>query len=382
MTTFLSAGLVAAQQPQSQQPGHQVNPDGSITFRYDAPAAAKVELKLDLFAAPLPLQRSPDGEWQLTTPPLPPNIYAYSFLVDSEPRLDPTNADVRPNYVYLDNNVTVPGHPPMPWELNDIPHGRVDTHIYTTKVANNLPANQSAYLVYTPPGSDAHRKSGYPVLYLLHGWSDRETGWVSVGKANLILDSLIDSGKAVPMIVVMPLGYGDLDFVTHGFSAWDDAARVDANVALFSKTLLTEVLPAVERDYNVASDRSHRAIAGLSMGGLESLTIGLNHPRQFSYVGAFSAALFHERFAAHFPGLATHDDTKNPGLNLLWVACGSADSLIQQNNSFTAWARTEGLNVTSVETSGAHTWLTWRENLLRFAPLLFHNEGAAAKAID
>jgi len=372
MTTLFSASLAGAQHA-SQAPGHRVNPDGSITFQYSAPAATKVELNLDFYIKPLPLQRAADGQWAITTPPLPPEIYAYSFLVDSVQRLDPTNSDVRSNYVYLDSNVIVPGPHSMPWELTEIPHGRVDTHVYTTTAARNLPANQSTYLVYTPPGYDPNRKEGYPTLYLLHGWSDRVTGWVDVGKANLILDTLIGSGKAVPMIVVMPLGYGDLNFVSHGFSAWDDSARVDANVALFSKALLTEVLPAVGRDYNVAENRNDRAIAGLSMGGLESLTIGLNHPEQFAYVGGFSAALFHERFDEHFPTLAARNAASDPGLHLLWVACGTADPLIEQNRGFIQWAKTKGLGVTSIETSGAHTWLTWRENLLNFAPLLFRN---------
>ena len=364
LVTLLAASFTAfAQQPST----HQVNPDGSITFRYEDRSATTVGVKTDAFAQPLALTRGEDGLWAVTTPVLEPEIYSYVFVVDGTDKLDPTNTDTRPNYVSLSNNVTVPGNPPAPWELTAIPHGRVDHYYYTTHVVKNLPENQSAYVVYTPPGYDAKHKGGYPVLYLLHGWSDPETGWTGVGHADLILDSLIDSGKAVPMIVVMPLGYGNLDFVKHGGGVWDDAAKVDENVSLYSQALETEVMPAVEHEYNIAKDRRSHAIAGLSMGGLESLTIGLNHTDQFAYVVGLSSALEGRHFEEHIPGL----DAKKANLSLLWVACGTSDKLITPNREFVSWAKGKGLEVTAVETTGAHTWLTWRDNLTHFAPLLF-----------
>ena len=365
--TLIAASVTAlAQQPST----HQVNPDDSITFRYDDRSATTVSVRMDAFAEPLPLTRGEDGLWAVTTPVLEPEIYSYVFVVDGKTKLDPTNADTRANYVSLSNNVTVPGNPPAPWELAAIPHGRVDHHIYTTHAVKNLPENQSAYVVYTPPGYDAKRKGGYPVLYLLHGWSDYETGWTGVGHADFILDSLIDSGKAVPMIVVMPLGYGNLDFVTHPDGVWDDDAKVDENVALFSQALETEVIPAVEHEYNIAHDRKNHAIAGLSMGGLESLTVGLNHTGQFAYVIGLSSALEGRHFEEHIPGL----DAKKANLSLLWVACGTRDKLITPNREFVSWAKEKGVEVTTVETTGAHSWLTWRDNLIHFAPLLFRSK--------
>jgi enterochelin esterase-like enzyme len=367
LVTLLAASVTAfAQQPST----HQVNPDGSITFRYDDRSATKVALTIDAFPKPLPLTRDENGLWSVTTAVLPPEIYGYTFVVDGTPKLDPANSNVRPNYVSFSNNVTVPSTPPAPWELTAIPHGRVDHHIYTTHIVKNLPENQNAYVVYTPPGYDAKRKGGYPVLYLLHGWSDTETGWTAVGHADLILDSLIASGKAVPMIVVMPLGYGDLSFVNSGFSVWNDSAKVDENLSLYSQALEAEVIPAVEHEYNVAAGRNHHAIAGLSMGGLESLTIGLNHPDQFAYVGGMSSALEGRHFSEHIPDL----DAKKANLSLLWVACGTTDHLIAPNREFISWAKTKGFDVTTVETPGAHTWLTWRDNLSNFAPLLFRSK--------
>ena len=147
LVTLLAASITAfAQQPST----HQVNPDGSITFRYDDRSATTVAVRTDAFAEPLPLTRGENGLWSVTTPVLEPEIYSYVFVVDGTMKLDPTNNDTRPNYVSPSNNVTVPGNPPAPWELTAIPHGRVDHHYYTTHVVKNLPQNQSAYVVYTP----------------------------------------------------------------------------------------------------------------------------------------------------------------------------------------------------------------------------------------
>ena len=366
----LTASLAAQTVPPKSLLSHEVNADSSITFRYAASGATKVELNLDFYKKPLAMTRDDSGVWSVTTPVLPPEIYAYSFIVDGVHDPDPLNTQVVPNLLGLSDNVTVAGSTPQPWEATDIPHGHLDHFYYTTHISQHLPGDQSGYVVYTPPHYDSHHKGGYPVLYLLHGWSDSEVAWAAVGRANFILDSMIDSGKAVPMIVVMPLGYGDFSFVQSGHAVWDDPIKVDNNVNLFEKTMEGEIMPAVEHDYNVARGRENRAIIGLSMGGLESLTIGLHHTDQFAWVGGMSSAIHHEHFEDHFPGL----DPKTANLRLLWVACGVEDDLITSNRAFTAWAKGTGFEVTAVETPGAHTWLVWRDNLLHFAPLLFRNK--------
>ncbi len=326
-----------------------------------------MEVHVDVLPESLEMTLGTDGLWSVTTPPLPPEIYSYSFNIDGHPIVDPTNTQVVRNLLSINNHVTVPGDPPAPWELTDIPHGRLDHVLYTTHIAKHLPADQEPYIVYTPPGYDAKHKGGYPVLYLLHGWSDDEYGWTAVGRAQYILDNLIDTGRAVPMIVVMPLGYGDYDFVNHGFGVWDEVAQQDANTALFSQMLLTEIMPAVDHSYNVAKGRENRAIIGLSMGGLESLTIGLNHTDTFAWVGGMSSAVFSEQFDRRIPSL----DAAHANLRLLWVACGKADKLYPHVQDFDAWAKAKGLNPVAVETPLGHVWPTWRENLLSFAPLLF-----------
>jgi enterochelin esterase-like enzyme len=349
---------------------HEVNADNTITFRYKAPQATRASLSIDAFPKPLAMTLEADGVWSVTTPVLPAEYYQYHFTVNGLSRTDPLNPDTVRNVLSPGNFVLLPGHPAAVWELSAVPHGRVDHHLYTTHIAKNLPENQEAYVVYTPPGYDAKRKGGYPVLYLLHGWSDTEYAWTEGGHAHYILDKLLADGKIVPMVVVMPLGYGDYDFVTNGFKVWSEQGHVTENVDLYGKMLLTEIVPAVEEEYNVSHDRTQHAIAGLSMGGLESLTIGLNHSDDFAWVGGMSAAVFNadeKLFAAYVPKL----DAKKANLKLLWIACGRTDGLIKGNREFVAYVKEKGFTPVAVETEGAHTWLTWRDNLVTLAPLLF-----------
>ena len=230
------------------------------------------------------MRKDDQGIWRITTPPLPPDYYIYTLVADGVDLLDPSNHDPVPNLVYLGNVVHVPGPLSLPWELNEIPHGEIHHHFYRSAVAGD----DRDYYVYTPPDYNPTVKRSYPALYLLHGYSDDARAWTAVGRANVILDNLIAQGKAKPMIVVMPLGYGTMEFVERR-DAWSDAALVDTNFKKFSQALLTEVVPRVESEYRITKDRSSRAIAGYSMGGWESLLTGLNDLDKFSWIGAFSS---------------------------------------------------------------------------------------------
>ena len=349
---------------------HEVHPDGTLTLRYYAPSAKAVGVRMDYARQDVPLAKGADGVWTLTTAPLQPALHSYTLVSDGTPVLDPNNASVELNYAFLDNEVTVPG-PPQLWDPGDVPHGVVHHHIYKTAVLKGLPDAIEDYYVYTPPGYDAAAGKTYPVLYLLHGWAAAAKAWTDSGKANLILDHLIAERKAVPMIVVMPLGYGDLGFVTHGFGVWNDEKKIGDNLALFSKALLSEIVPQVEGAYRVSARREDRAIAGLSMGGGESLSIGLTHPEMFAWIGGFSSAVVFDRFDDEFPGL----DGKQPP-SLLWVACGTEDELIKPERAFVAWLKSKGFNPVAVETPGIHNWPVWRDNLIHFAPLLFRGAGS------
>jgi len=206
------------------------------------------------------------------------------------------------------------------------------------------------------------------VLYLLHGYSDDASGWSAVGRANVILDNLIAQGKARPMIVVMPLGYGTMEIIRLGWGAWSHTDVRDENFSKFREALLTEVIPKVEGEYRVMKDPNWRAIAGLSMGGSESLLTGLNNTDKFAWIGAFSSGGLPEPFDKDFPNL---DNKANEKVKLLWIACGTEDRLITANRNLRAWLQSKGIHHTDIETPGMHTWMVWRRNLSEFAPLLF-----------
>jgi enterochelin esterase-like enzyme len=336
--------------------------DRSVTFTFPNIGARSVNLALEGTAAAQPMTKTADGSWTLTTGPLAAEDYGYSFTVDGVRMLDPYNVHVRPNLLSPSNVVHVPGSAPMPWEVADVPHGVLHHHFYHSP----LLTEQSDFYVYTPPNFDPNKK--YPVLYLLHGYSDDASGWTAVGNANVILDNLIAAGTAKPMIVVMPLGYGTMDIIRATWSAWDDQALVNRNFGQSTQILLTEVRPQVEKLYPISPDRKDHAIAGLSMGGGESLLVGLNHLDEFAYVGAFSSAVAKVNFEQSFPQANAQ---MNQQLKLLWIACGTEDHLLAGNQRFIDWLKQRGVQVTNIQTPGMHTWMVWRDNLIHFAPLLF-----------
>ena len=347
-----------------------INPDHSVTFHYKDATATTVLLGLEGVKNPMPMAKDADGIWTLTTQPLAPEIYGYHFEVDGQPRLDLANTHITPNLVNLSNLLTIPGPganaAPEPWDDTNVPHGELHHHYYTTATVVGLPDNASDYYVYTPPGYNPNAKKPYPVLYLLHGWSDGAVGWSAVGHANFIFDNLLAQGKIKPMIVVMPFGYGDTSFL-NSFKVWNDPVPVAHNTALFTQALLSEVMPRVEAGYNVSKNREDRAIAGLSMGGLESLDIGLTHTGQFAWIGGFSSAIHNLDYPTQMATL----DPRSANLSLLWIACGTEDNLINPNRKFIEFLKAKNMPVTPVETPGLHVWMVWRDNLTHFAPLLF-----------
>jgi enterochelin esterase-like enzyme len=367
-STFLAAQQTKPLQPSRFPPPPLVSPevhsDGSVTFRIDALNAKEVKLDRE-GAEPIPMQRGDQGIWSITTPPLAPDYYGYSFMVDGSRTMDASNSLLVPNLIDPGNAVHVPGPSSLPWEVNDVAHGEIRHHFYRSAVAQD----ERDYYVYTPPGYENSGKQEYPVLYLLHGFSDDASGWTAVGHANVILDNLIAQGKAKPMIVVMPLGYGTMEMIRLGWTAWSHLDTRDKNFKNFTEALLTEVMPQVESEYRIAKARNSRAIAGLSMGGSESLLTGLNHLDKFSWIGAFSSGGIPEDFQKDFPSL---DAQVNQQLHLLWIACGTEDHLITINRNLRGWLKEKGVKVTEIETPGMHTWMVWRRNLSEFTPLLFH----------
>lgn len=384
--TAVSGGVPERPKP-AKSP--EVAADRSVTFRYRDAAAKQVSVLVEGVAEAMPMQRGEGGLWTLTTGPIEPQIYGYHFEVDGERVLDPRNADIRPNLLSPTTVVHVPGAVPQPWEWADVPHGAVTHHRYVSKLATDEPLPHARDLyVYTPPGYDAKRKQPYPVLYLLHGFSDGADGWTAAGQADLILDNLLAQGKVEPMVVVMPRAYGTMRVLTaeRGGAAADAAARLSLeNQQVFTEMLLKEVLPMVEARYDVARDAPHRAIAGLSMGGGHSIATGLNHPEVFGWVGAFSSGLQLPRPAGQ-PASGTMDAAANqqafamliphaatqPPVQMFYITCGTEDRLIGMTRQFGAWAKTNVKGkVVVTETPGMHTWMVWRGNLITFSQLLW-----------
>jgi enterochelin esterase-like enzyme len=353
----------------------EVSADGRVTFRLRAPNAT--EVFITGIGQRLAMQKNEQGLWTATTDPLQPDIYTYSFSVDGATFNDPANPLLKSSYGNEGQSmVRVPG--PLAWEPAEGPRGVVSHHQFKSAVIGA----ERDYYVYTPPNYDATRRDPYPVLFLLHGLGDDAAAWLNVGAANAILDNLINAGKAKPMIMVNTLGYGTPD---------GTAGAMNANmIPTFAKSLVEEVLPQVEKSYHVSKDRNQRAIAGLSMGGAESLYIGLNYLDHFAYIGSFSGAfVMWSRANPPAPNagrgapqsMETADFEKNfPSLNsktssqlrLVWIACGLDDNLITVNRQFKEWMKSKDLQFSDVEVPGyAHVWPLWRQNLTELAPLLF-----------
>lgn len=340
----------------------EVHGDHSVTFRFRDPNAKNVMLSRE-GAKAVAMQRDDAGVWSVTTDPLEPDFYGYMFLADGVGLLDPSNPLFKPNLLNTNSMAHVPG-PSLPWETNDVPHGEVQRHFYHSAVVGD----DRDYFVYTPPGYDADSTQRYPVLYLLHGYSDDASGWTAVGQANFILDNLIAEGKAKPMLLVMPLGYGAPEIVARNGGSLRDPSLREKNYSRFREALFTEVMPQVEKRYRVQADANARAIVGLSMGGAESLYVGLNAVDRFAWIGSFSAGGSSSDFEKTFP-LA--NEKMNSQIKLLWIACGTDDGLLTWNRKFRGWLKENGVRLTEIETPGGHSWRVWRRNLAAFAPLLF-----------
>ena len=362
LSFFADPGFAQTPPPPVVSP--EVHADNRVTFRFRAPNARVVELALEGTQTLFPMQKDDQGIWSITTDPLTPDFYGYDFISDGVHLVDPSNSLLKPNLLNTENEVHVPGSSSLPWEINDVPHGEIHHHFYKSGVVGD----QRDFYVYTPPNYNPRGKQTYPVLYLLHGYSDDASGWTAVGRAHIILDNLIAEGKAKPMLIVMPLGYGAPAMLNLGFGAFRHTEIRDENFSKFREALLTEVIPHVDAAYLVSKDRNARAIAGLSMGGSESLLTGLNSLGKFAWIGAFSSGGIPEDFAKDFPGL---DANAAKQIRLLWVACGTEDHLIDINRNLRQWLKSHDIPHTDIETPGAHTWMVWRRNLAAFAPLLF-----------
>jgi enterochelin esterase-like enzyme len=362
--------------PQVTSP--ELSKDRHITFRILAPKADAVTLNAGDIQGNVPggrnFTKGDNGIWELTVGPVDPGTYRYTFNVSGVPVVDPRN----PAYSQSNNNLWSVIHVPgQAFEDEvDVPHGAVAAVHYFSKTLNK----DRRMHVYTPPGYERGGDQQYPVLYLLHGSSDSDDSWITVGRANFILDNLIAAGKAKPMIVVMPHGHTSLLMggpppaaAAPATATGAPAARPAETVAEFDRDFLNEIKPYVESHYRILADRPNRAIAGLSMGGGQSLSISLPHLTDYAYVGVFSAAIFQRNLADwEQQHAAILDDAQaKDGLKLLWLRTGSTDGLLPRTKETVALLSRHGFKPDFQETTGGHVWINWRNYLNEFVPQLF-----------
>jgi len=354
LLTCLAPQLRAAGQRQNII-SPEVYADRRVTFRLYAPGANNVGVSAQFIQGIQPMRKGNNGVWSATLGPAQPDIYEYNFIVDGLEIADPSNSWLKIWLRTAKNLVLIPGDEPMFFEEQQVPHGTVHIHRYRS---TSLAVTRGLY-VYTPPGYEMSRDSKYPVLYLLHGLGDAEDTWTVVGRANVIVDNLLAKEKARPLVIVMPYG--------HTPSAPPDMRSV-GNYGAFERDIIEDVIPYVQNCYRVSTDRKDRAIAGLSMGGGQALTVGLGNLALFGWIGAFSSAVPRGQ---NLDKLLAEPSSINEKLNLLWIGCGRSDFLFQENQRFIERLKAEKLEHVTHITDGAHEWRLWRRYLNEFVPLLF-----------
>jgi enterochelin esterase-like enzyme len=352
--------VVEAQQP-AQPPAvrsPEVSADRRVTFRVRAPDASKVTVFCECLASEPALTKGTDGVWSVTVGPIEPDIYEYHFTVDGVDNLDQRNPVVkynsRPNLI--ESVVEVPGASPMFYDVRPVPHGIVSMRYYPSKATGGI---RRAF-IYTPPNYE--RSNGrLPVLYLLHGADGDETVWTQFGRANLILDNLIADKKAAPMVIVMPFGYA---------YPWHAGVAGDKQRADFEKDLTEDLIPFVQANYRVSTDREQRALAGLSMGGGQTLSIGPRHLDLFSRLAVFSSGAG-QNPEQTLAAVGKNAKGLNDKLRLFWIGVGTEDGAMAGAKRASDYLNSVGVKHVYKTTPGAHTWIVWRKYLNEVAPQIF-----------
>jgi enterochelin esterase-like enzyme len=371
--------------PQAQYPRVDAG-SRRVQFRIDAPNARRVQVMVGGGGGETPrmdMVRQPDGSWTLTTPPIVQGFHYYPVYIDGFEANDPGSRTFFGEGRDM-SGIEIPS--PLPsdafYQMRDVPHGQVREQWYHSSVTHDW----RRILVYTPPGYDLERDKRYPVLYLQHGAGEDETGWSKQGRANVILDNLIASAQAKPMIIVMAYGYAKFPGAaapdSSKYRAGSPAAFLAAMrvyTAAFGDDLTRVVVPLVDRTYRTIPHRDHRAMAGLSMGGFQTFEVTLNHLDMFAYIGGFSGAPFVLGNTKFDPKTAYHGAFADPAafakrVHVLWLGVGTKEvEMIHRGlmafQQDLVRAHIEHVFYQSPGT--AHEWLTWRRDLNDFAPRLF-----------
>jgi len=384
-----AAPATAAPAPYDILTSPEVLPDCRVTFRIYAPKASEVSVQGDWITQGRgtggPLRKDDQGIWSITVGPLVPDFYSYTYTVDGVRTIDPQNPTIKPGIARLENMFLVPGEEAAFAGTWPVPHGDVRIVWYDSTACNCVRRMH----IYTPPGYDGSDEM-YSVLYLIHGGGDDDSGWSTIGRAGFIMDNLLAAGKVEPMIVVMPNGSVRRPGVSYRLTGADRSspaairARIEGISALhdvFVEDLLKAIIPTVERRYRVLTDRDHRAVAGLSMGGAETLRVAPSNLDKFAYIGVFSMGLqvgpeagvntdFEERNADFF----ANPDRTNELLKLFWIAAGEDDRTITDGaRRLSETLKRRGIRHVFHESAGGHTWINWRQYLYDFLQLLFRD---------
>ena len=334
----------------------EYNKDGSVTFRFKAPEAQKVELECQMFSGNKPMEKDAEGIWSITVKPDQPDIYPYSFIVDGTQMNDPNNVLIFPNEHFKGNLCDVRGEQPSVQDIQRVPQGKVSYRFYHS---NNFGIDRPM-CVYTPAGYDPQGSEKLPVLYLIHGMTDTYETWFKVGHMNNILDNLIAQGEAKRMIVVMPYANPYPELILQGkekmYNPMDTKRVADE--------ITKDVIPFIEQNYNVLTDADHRAIAGFSLGGRQTLATGFGNPDLFHYVAAYAPAIFGNEYEMNFTNgtYAPISDLKRK-LKFMFLGTGRDDFLIQASRGFEKYLTDQGLKHTFYNPGGGHTWMNCRDYL-------------------
>jgi enterochelin esterase-like enzyme len=352
---------VHAQRPRPQTiESPVVHPDRTVTLSFRAPNARQVELSAQFLKGNQPLKADASGVWSITVGPVEPNLYPYNFIVDGVSVADPNNVNIFPNERFKASLVDVAGETPAIYAIQDVPHGEVAHCYYKSKSMGGT----RPLVIYTPPGY-REGTSKYPVFYLVSGTSDTEETWFKVGRANFIVDNLIAQHRAVPMVIVMPYG--------NTFTGTPDPSSLQAAemYKVFNDDLVGSIIPYVEANYRVISNREERAIAGFSRGGGQSLFAGFTNLDKFAWIGSYSAYLTAEVLDKYFGSLSAKPEATNRQLKLLWMGVGNEDFLYKQAVAFDDLLKERKIEHKTLVTGGGHTWMNARTYLTETVQLFF-----------
>lgn len=343
-----SLATMAQRPPALNSP--EVHANHSITFRYYASNAQRVLLDAQFLTSTLPMIKDTSGIWSVTVVPVKPDIYPYSFWVDSTQVADPNNSLIFANERFKHSLVDIPGDQPLVHALQNVPHGKISYRYYKSVT---LDATRTL-VIYTPPGFDINGKTKYPVLYLIHGGSDTEETWTKVGYTNLIADNLIAQGKAKPMIIVMP--YANVRPKPMGD---------------FTKDVINDIIPFIDANYPVFTDSQHRAIAGFSVGGGQTLNIGLTNTDKFAYICSYAPYTATEEFTKNFTNWYPDAAFMNKQLKLFSISIATEDFLYESVKQNIAMFKEKNLNLQTYIVPGGHTWMNCKLYLTNTLQQLF-----------